>query len=374
MPCHPTIEDGIPSETHIVHVVGCVTDEVFSFLGPATAALAKAGHRQTVVMIDDVRYRHHLAALTAVTQLILTPKLRNLYTRWKTVLRGCEQILEAGSVNAVHLHGVLPGLVGSYALRAKRLKTATVFSPHSSRVIATLQSAGVFALMIILRTLLHVRGLTIINSPTETRNFKQWSPPELIESPAARIFFETDRNEARHPLVVAGGRTHSARNAELYCQLAVLLSDEDLKVSFNWLGTVDDLSRARMSAAGIGVYDVPDNTDRSERLTSGWVYIAPGPTRGFQLSLVEAMAAGLPCVTFDCAEHADLIQHGTTGFLCQSEREMVEHIAKLIDDAHLRLSIGENAREYARYRFDEAVFQQKLLAVYSHLGDARPRP
>ena len=45
----------------VVHVVGPVTDEVFSFLGPAALAIARSGREQTVVMIDELDCRHHVA-------------------------------------------------------------------------------------------------------------------------------------------------------------------------------------------------------------------------------------------------------------------------------------------------------------------------
>jgi len=50
-------------------------------------------------------------------------------------------------------------------------------------------------------------------------------------------------HKARHPLVITGGRTHGARNAELLAQFAVLLSGEDLRIGFNWISTVDEVSR-----------------------------------------------------------------------------------------------------------------------------------
>ena len=74
MGCEPPWPDARVGK--VVHVVGQVTDEVFSFLGPATGTLARSGFEQAVVMIDDARYRHHLPNLHESAELLLTPKMR----------------------------------------------------------------------------------------------------------------------------------------------------------------------------------------------------------------------------------------------------------------------------------------------------------
>ena len=70
--------------------------------------------------------------------------------------------------------------------------------------------------------------------------FESWESVALVESPVSEVFHKVPRSESRHPLIVTGGRIHNARSVELFAQLAVLLSDEDLRISFNWVGTVDD--------------------------------------------------------------------------------------------------------------------------------------
>jgi glycosyltransferase involved in cell wall biosynthesis len=173
------------------------------------------------------------------------------------------------------------------------------------------------------------------------------------------------RREAPHPLIITGSRSHDAHRVELFAQLAVLLSGEDLRISFNWIGAVDTESRQRLAAANVGVYDVGNDSRRSSRLAAAWIYLALGGTRGFPLSLAEAMAAGLPCVATDCPQHREAIRDGKTGFLCRSERDMIERIARLIDSPILRARIGKAAREEARRRFGESRFSASLLAAYS---------
>jgi hypothetical protein len=349
----------------VLHVVGHVTDEVFSFLGPATTALADSGLKQAVVMIDEVRYRHHLANLNESAEVVLTPTMSNPVTQWRAVLRACRLALANGPLLAMHLHGLLPCLVGAGAVRAAGLQPLIFYSPHGSRSLGSMRTAGTLALFVLRPLLRPLPRAAIVTVPREASACKSWESVSLVESPVGEAFHTVLRNEALHPLVVTGGHAHSARSVELFAQLAVLLGGEDLRIGFNWIGTVDAVSRQRLTAANVGVLDARNESEHASRLAAGWIYLALGGTRGFPLFLAQAMAAGLPCVATDCPQHQEVIRDGETGFLCQSERDMIGRIAMLVDCPTLRARIGKAAREEAKRRFGAARFNANLLAAYA---------
>lgn len=360
-------ESELPQPGRVVHVAGRVTDEVFSFLGPATNALARAGREQTVVMIDEPRHRRHVAGLHDSAELMLIPPMRSPLRQWQAMHRACDQAMRAGPLHAVHLHGLLAGLLGANALRGTGVEAPLFFSPHGSRSVSAWRALGQLPFVVTRPLLRGTRRAAIVNVPKETRAFADWKDAELVESPVGEVFFTLPRSESRQPLIVTGGRMQGIRSPERLAQLAVLLSGEDLRISFNWLGTVDDVSRKRLNAAGVGVFDIANAGEYAARLSPGWIYVAPGGTRGFPLFLVEAMAAGLPCVALDNPQHRDVIRHGENGFLCASEHQMMECIATLVDNAELRQRIGQAARRAARCRFSEDDFNHKLLAAYALL-------
>ena len=125
------------------------------------------------------------------------------------------------------------------------------------------------------------------------------------------------------------------------------------------------VSRLRLNAANVGVFDVASDAECASQLAAGWMYIALDGTRGFPPFLAKAMATGLPCVATDCPQHREVIRDGETGFLCQSERDMIGRIAALIDSPTLRARVGKAAREEAKRRFGESRFSASLLAAYA---------
>ena len=56
----------------------------------------------------------------------------------------------------------------------------------------------------------------------------------------------------------------------------------------------------------------------AEALRSGWITTGPRVTlqEGMPRSMMEAMAAGLPCIASKIRGNVDLIENGKGGFLC----------------------------------------------------------
>ena len=79
-------------------------------------------------------------------------------------------------------------------------------------------------------------------------------------------------------------------------------------------------------------------SDINELLKCADIFCFPSYREGLSVALMEAMAAGLPCVVSKIRGNVDLIKYGVNGFLCDpnSTEEFADALAKLANDSRLR--------------------------------------
>ena len=362
-----------PTSQHVVHLVGVVTDAVFSLLGPMTEVQAEMGVEQTVILIDEPSQRHLLPRFHPSIRLVLLPGDAGPLWRTAHALRTLLRVVHTQPANAVHLHGFIPSLVGTYARRFHGLTQTLYFSPHGSRLLKPITAVSALTVLL-LKPLVRLSDQSAIaNSAFDASALGRVTDDriQVVESPVDATFFAVSRREARRPLLITGSRKRNHEDAAMFAQLAVLLSEESLEVSFNWLGTADADSLARLSAANVAVFDTTDATERASRLSSAWVYVAFGGDLGFPVFLTEAMAAGLPCVAWDTPYHREVIEDGKTGFCCNSYPQLLACVTRLIDSPQERQRLGSAARAEAHRRFNSKTFRDAFLAAY-HASPARP--
>lgn len=95
------------------------------------------------------------------------------------------------------------------------------------------------------------------------------------------------------------------------------------------------------------------------------VHASDGDRDGLPTVLLEAMAAGTPCVSTPVTGIPEAIVHGRTGLLV-GEREpdaLADAIERLLDDAELRVRLATAARAHLEERFDSRVQAAELARL-----------
>lgn len=104
------------------------------------------------------------------------------------------------------------------------------------------------------------------------------------------------------------------------------------------------------------------------------VFCLPSYREGFGLSLLEAAAAGVPCVASRIYGITDAVEDGVTGLLVpvRDAAALAEGLRRLVDDPDLRARMGEAARLRATRRFSSGVLLAAWRELYSRQA-SRPR-
>jgi len=91
---------------------------------------------------------------------------------------------------------------------------------------------------------------------------------------------------------------------------------------------------------------------------------------GFPNTLVEAMAHGLPAVSYDCdTGPRDIIRHGVDGILVPEAdlAALSRTLTALLGDSDCRKRLGQRALE-VRERFSESSVMRKWKELFEQLG------
>ncbi len=137
---------------------------------------------------------------------------------------------------------------------------------------------------------------------------------------------------------VIAGHDHGALK-ELQHQAKAL----ELQDVMNFIGTVPD-ARELMCAADI--------------------FLLTSDHEGMPNVVMEAMAAGVPCVVTNVNGVKDLIDHGTNGFISDSDpQSLARHVLLLAQDPTLRSRMGMRARNSIQYNHDPELISHQLWSL-----------
>lgn len=104
-----------------------------------------------------------------------------------------------------------------------------------------------------------------------------------------------------------------------------------------------------------------ESSDLAEEYAKSSIFVLTSHYEGFGMVIVEAAAAGIPTVSFDCpCGPRNIIRDGQTGFLVEDGniKKFADKLLMLMDDVNLRREMGRRAYEDSRQYLPEVVMKQ----------------
>ena len=97
------------------------------------------------------------------------------------------------------------------------------------------------------------------------------------------------------------------------------------------------------------------------------IFLLTSFSEGTAMTLLEAMAAGLPCIVTNVGGNPEIVKGGETGFIIPREDEeaLSDKICTVLGDNALRKKMGQAARK----RFEERFTVEKMVKAYEKIYD-----
>ena len=131
----------------------------------------------------------------------------------------------------------------------------------------------------------------------------------------------------------------------------------------------DRVARAGAERAMVFAGEMPD---AARVFAIADVYVSTSRGEGLPLSLLEAMACGVPVVASRIAAHEELITDGRTGLLARLDDpgDVAKKIDRVLGDQDLGRRLGAAARDVVERRYDVERTAETLAELYRRAGEA----
>ncbi len=267
------------------------------------------------------------------------------------------KIIASYQPDVVHLHSSKAGFIGRLAVRDSS-RRRVFYSPHGfsflRRDVGMLKRRIFFLLELAADRI--GRGTIIAVSQGELAEaLKITSRAQAVNnfidvSPIPKA----GRERSGMPIIATCGRIMPQKNPALFNELALRFPD----CRFLWIG--DGPVKHELTAPNITVTGFMTRKEAMELVSRALIYVQPSLWEGMPVSVLEAMAAGVPVVASDIIGNRDIINHGKTGLLCRPGdlSTFAEAVGELLGHRELRETIGSQAREYVMKYHD---YQSALL-------------
>jgi glycosyltransferase involved in cell wall biosynthesis len=108
------------------------------------------------------------------------------------------------------------------------------------------------------------------------------------------------------------------------------------------------IAAARLEGAVSFLPAVPES-DLFQCFQEHDIYLFPSLYEPFSLTLIHALAAGIPTVSSDAGGNVDIVRDGENGLLVPADdvRQLADAVGRLLRDAALRGRLGARARDTA---------------------------
>ncbi|HRE77338.1 MAG TPA: glycosyltransferase family 4 protein [Flavobacterium sp.] len=196
-------------------------------------------------------------------------------------------------------------------------------------------------------------------------NTKEWPMHNVMVIPNPLSFYPTDSSTLTQKKVIAVGKHSLQKGYDRLLQSWVTVQKAHPDWQLEIYGKIDekyrlaDLSRTLQVDKTVTFF--PPVADIQSKYLDSSIFVLSSRFEGFGMVLIEAMACGVPCVTFDCPYGpADIVTHQQDGIVVPNDaiQPFANAISQLIEDEEQRMVMGKAAKQNVKRYLPEVVMPQ----------------
>jgi glycosyltransferase involved in cell wall biosynthesis len=352
----------------IVHVSESLATGVLSVLATLAHAQTRDGH-EVILLGSTLRADTPPAwreMLPKSLHFIHVPMVREIRP-WNDA-QGIGRLwveLRRARPDVVHLHSSKAGALGRVAVAGLPRRARVVYQPHGLAYLRSdVSGASRRAYEGVERLLAMLGGTVVACSEGEREALASVVPAsrralvtngiDLSNIPQATL-------RATRLRIGTCGRVSPQKRPAFFAEVARELRDA---ADFVWIGDGDAGGKDALRAAGVHVTGWCPREEAQRQIATLQVYVQTSAWEGMPISVIEAMAAGLPVVATDVVGNRDLLAGTSAGALVESPAGMIGALAEFVESLEKRERAGAAARELATRMYSADIMVRSFYRLY----------
>lgn len=196
-------------------------------------------------------------------------------------------------------------------------------------------------------------------------NLNEWPLSNVKVIPNPLSFYPDESSSLDPKQVIAVGKQSYQKGYDRLLQSWKLVQEVCPDWQLSVYGKLEPSLGLEQQAVNLGIansvtFSAPEKNIQAKYLASS-LYVFPSRFEGFGMVLIEAMACGLPCVSFDCpCGPSDIITHGEDGFLIENgnTKAFAEQMIVLMQNETLRKNMGQTAKQNVKRYLPDTIVKQ----------------
>lgn len=367
----------------ILFVATVVKTHIMTFHIPFLKMFKEMGWETTVVAKNDyddpndcqIPYCDHYIDMPFVRQPLHYDNLL-CYKKLK-------KIIDEGEYTIIHCHTPVGGVLGRLAARQARKKgTRVMYTAHGFHFYKGAPLKNWLFYYPVEKICSYFTDVLItINKEDFEFAKKKMRAKQLEYLPGVGINVEKFSSEDRGDLdlrkaceipenekiILSVGELNENKNQKVIVK--ALTFDGMEKVHYLIVGDGERRADLEKCAVELGVNNrvhfLGYRRDIESLLKNADAFVFPSYREGLPVSLMEAMAAGVPMIASKVRGNVDLIEDGTNGFLCDPDdaEGFAKKITLILNDNQLAERFCEENKERIK-NFDQKVITQEIRKIY----------